>query len=311
MERAMITNNIPYQVSGGKSFFARAEIKDIMAYLRLISNNDDDNALLRIVNVPRREIGAGTLEKLGTTASEEDSSLFAAATSKKFCEQITARREKILQRFVELINDIKKQCEATNLEAALDKLMTAIGYKEWLLDTSSNEKIAGYRWQNVKELLRWIANMQVDNEGQPQSLSTIINKLMLRDMLDQKQSENEQQVELMTLHAAKGLEFPNVYLIGMEEELLPHRSSIEEDNIDEERRLAYVGITRAEKNLTITLTKTRRRFGELVRCEPSRFLHELPEEDLQWEGRASDRSSEEIKENNQARLASLRAMLKS
>jgi len=187
IERAMISNNIPYRVSGGTSFFARTEIKDVMAYLRLISNQDDDNAFLRIVNVPRREIGASTLEKLGTTASDENCSLFVATGLSDMEKQLSARRCKIMQRFVGLIETAGMALEAQNLEAELTKWFISIGYKDWLLETSSNEKVAGYRWQNVEELLRWIGNMEISNEGQNQDLSTIICKLMLRDRLDQQQ----------------------------------------------------------------------------------------------------------------------------
>ncbi len=308
IEKAMLSNNIPYRVSGGTSFFARSEIKDIMAYLRLISNQQDDNALLRIVNVPRREIGAGTLEKLGTAASSEGCSLFEACNLEQLQQQLTKRRVKILERFTSLIVDISKAIESQGLEQALKLWIKAIGYKDWLVETSGSEKAAQYRWQNVEELLRWIGNMEIDDEGQNQTLSLILSKLMLRDRLDQQQHEDLQQVELMTLHAAKGLEYPYVYLAGMEEELLPHRSSIEEDNIEEERRLAYVGITRAKKQLTITMAKTRRKYGENVRGEPSRFLQELPEEDLKWEGKSEPLTEQQQSENNQAHLANLRSM---
>ncbi len=311
IEKAMITSNIPYRLSGGTSFFSRTEIKDVMAYLRLISNPEDDNAFLRIVNVPRREIGAGTLEKLGMVASEEGCSLFSAASHVTLKAQLNKRRNSILERFVTLIEDVAYRIDKEGLEVALQQWLSSIAYKDWLLDTSGNEKQAQYRWQNVEELLRWISNMKVDDEGQTQQLSVIINKLMLRELLDQRQQDEGQQVELMTLHSAKGLEFPHVYLAGMEEDLLPHRSSIEEDNIEEERRLAYVGITRAKQQLIITLAKTRRKYGELVRGEPSRFIYELPEADLKWEGKTEPLSGEKLVQNNQAHLANLRSMLKS
>jgi ATP-dependent DNA helicase Rep len=308
IEKAMLSNNIPYRVSGGTSFFARSEIKDVMAYLRLISNQDDDNAFLRIVNVPRREIGASTLEKLGTTASEENCSLYEATSLTAVEEQLTARRFKILQRFLALIEKIKTRIETHNLETELNQWFVAIGYKDWLIETSSNEKQAGYRWQNVEELLRWIGNMEITDDGQNQTLSTIIGKLMLRDRLDQQQGDELQQVELMTLHAAKGLEYPYVYMAGMEEEILPHRSSIEDDNIEEERRLAYVGITRAKKQLTITMAKRRKKYGEAVATEASRFLLELPEDDLKWEGKSTPLTQQQQQQNNQAHLANLRSM---
>ena len=311
IEKAMMANNIPYRVSGGTSFFARSEIKDVMAYLRLIANNEDDNAFLRIVNVPRREIGASTLEKLGNIASREHCAMFEAIQTPWLEENISKRRVKVLEKFRELINGINEQIASEGLEKALRAFIQKIAYQHWLLETSSNEKVADFRWRNVEDLLDWVCRMQTDDEGQAVELSAIMNKLMLRERLEQQQEDEEvQHVELMTLHAAKGLEFPRVYLVGMEEELLPHRSSIEEDNIEEERRLAYVGITRAQKELTITLTKVRRRYGELVRSEASRFLDELPEDDLAWEGRGRNLSQQERKENNQAQLANLKAMFK-
>ena len=143
-----------------------------------------------------------------------------------------------------------------------------------------------------------------------ESLAEMVTHLTLQDVLErQDEDESQEQVTLMTLHASKGLEFPHVFLVGMEEELLPHRNSIEEDNIEEERRLAYVGITRAQRTLTISYTEKRKKYGEIMLCEPSRFLQELPEEDLNWEGKNSKLTKKEKQQRGNAHLANMKALL--
>jgi ATP-dependent DNA helicase Rep len=156
----------------------------------------------------------------------------------------------------------------------------------------------------------WLERLSLDEEGQAVPLDAMVQKLMLFDRLDRLTDDtSEGEVQLMTLHAAKGLEFPLVFLVGMEEELLPHRTSLEDGNIDEERRLCYVGITRARQELVLTLTRYRQRYGEKIECLPSRFLEELPQEDLLWETPATRKSEAEQAQTNEAHLAALRAML--
>jgi ATP-dependent DNA helicase Rep len=161
---------------------------------------------------------------------------------------------------------------------------------------------------NVQELVGWLTRLaKSDPEAK---LDELVAKLTLLDTLDrEEEDERGNRVHLMTLHAAKGLEFPYVFLVGMEEELLPHRSSIEEDNIEEERRLAYVGITRAKKSLTMTMAAQRQRYGEKIDCQPSRFLDELPQDDLQWSGEGIERNRAESQQTGQATIASLKEML--
>ncbi len=308
-EKVLRENSIPYFLSGGTSFFSRTEIKDVMAYLRLLANPDDDAAFLRIVNIPRREIGPSTLERLSSYAQKRKTTLLQAC-GELGLEQVLAKRaqEKLLA-FSQWISRFHQRSESDNPAAIAHDLIREAGYEDWLHETSSSDQTAERRMENVADLIKWLGTLHKGgHEGK--SLAEIINHLTLMDMLENQESEEENdQVHLMTLHSAKGLEFPHVFLVGMEEELLPHRASMEEGNIEEERRLAYVGITRAQQRLTITFASKRKQFGELVRTEPSRFLQELPAEDLVWEGRDSPLSQEEKQQRGTAHLANLRAIL--
>lgn len=194
------------------------------------------------------------------------------------------------------------------LTACVRQLLNEIDYSAWALDQSSNEKAAQRKQENIEELLEWLERLQAD-ENRGDSVSELVSHLLLMDVLErQDEEEGGDRVSLMTLHASKGLEFPHVFLVGMEEDSLPHHTSIEEDNIEEERRLAYVGITRAQQTLTMTYASKRKRFGELIRCEPSRFLEELPHEDISWEGKNTATAAEK-KERGTAHLANIKAML--
>ncbi|MCU7871070.1 MAG: ATP-binding domain-containing protein, partial [Candidatus Thiodiazotropha sp. (ex Lucinoma borealis)] len=168
---------------------------------------------------------------------------------------------------------------------------------------------ADRRMENVTDLIDWLKALH-NGELQEKTLAEMVNHLTLMDLLErQNEDEAQDQVHLMTLHAAKGLEFPHVFLVGMEEDLLPHRSSIEDGNIEEERRLAYVGLTRAQRSLVMTYAAKRKRFGEMVAGEPSRFLQELVQDDLSWEGRGSQLSKEQKQERGSAHLANLKSLL--
>lgn len=168
------------------------------------------------------------------------------------------------------------------------------------------------RMKNVSELYRWITDMLTgDADNPPLTLAEVVSKLTLRDMLERNEEEDEADaVQLLTLHASKGLEYPYVFMVGMEEGLLPHQVSIDEENVDEERRLAYVGITRAQQELTMTYAKIRRQFGETSQTELSRFVQELPQDDLAFENKKAPNTQAERMEKGQARVANLRAMLK-
>ncbi|MCG8494682.1 MAG: DNA helicase Rep [Enterobacterales bacterium] len=301
---------IPYKISGGQSFFGRTEIKDIMAYFRLLINPDDDNAFLRIVNTPRREIGPSTLEKLGNYANERGVSLFSACTELGLEQVLKLKQYASLQRFSGWIEEIKESVERENDSMAVIKQMVRdIDYESWLMEQSSSPKVAEKRMENVYQLLNSIESML---EREPDAtVESVIGKLVLMDLLEQQQEEDEtDKVQLMTLHASKGLEFPYVFMMGLEEEILPHRNSIEEDNIEEERRLMYVGITRAKQELTLTMAGKRKQYGEEFETTASRFLEELPQEDLTWEGKPGAAKSQEEKQAlGKAHLANLKSLL--
>lgn len=307
-ERALRNHKIPYHLSGGTSFFARTEVKDILAYLRLMANPTDDAAFLRIVNTPRREIGPTTLERLATYATERDIRLFAACSELGLSQHLPEHTRDKLETFANWITNYAQQAENDDPVKAVKALIQDMDYMEWLYNTSASKKTAERRMENINELTSWMEALQ-KGELQEQTLSEMLNHMMLVDMLNQDDDAENDQVHLMTLHAAKGLEFPHVFLVGAEEELLPHRSSIEEDNITEERRLAYVGITRARQTLSITLARKRKRYGEFIVCEPSRFLEELPTEDIEWEGKKSNFSKEEQQKRGAAHLADMRKLL--
>ncbi|GKX53606.1 DNA helicase Rep [Budvicia aquatica] len=309
-EKVLMQNRIPYRISGGTSFFSRPEIKDLMAYLRVLTNGDDDSAFLRIVNTPRREIGPATLEKLGNWANQRGISLFRASFDVGLEQSLTGRGLESLQRFTRWLSTVVDTVEREPVAAVRD-LIHGIDYESWLYETSPSAKAAEMRMKNVNQLFSWMTEMLEGSElDEPMTLTQVVTRFTLRDMMERGESDEElDQVQLMTLHASKGLEFPYVYLVGMEEGLLPHQSSIDEDNVDEERRLAYVGITRAQKELTFTLCRERRQYGELVRPEPSRFLLELPQDDLEWETVRKPVSAEERMEKGQSHLANIREQL--
>ncbi|MFU2097424.1 DNA helicase Rep [Mannheimia haemolytica] len=312
LEKLLMQNRIPYKISGGTSFFARAEIKDMMAYLRLVVNQDDDAAFLRIVNTPKREIGAATLEKLGILANEKQVSLFEAIFDFELIQRLTPKPYQALQDFARWIVEIADQADRSDPIEAVKDLLAKIQYEAYLYEMAANPKVAEMQSRNVQTLFEWVqAMLEGDEIEPPMNLVQVVNRLTLRDMLERGEEDDEaDQVQLMTLHASKGLEFPHVFLIGMEEGILPHQTSLDEDNVEEERRLAYVGITRAQQTLTFSLCKERRQYGDIIKPEPSRFLLELPQDDLEWESEKPRMTEQEKEAKSSANIANLMAMLK-
>jgi ATP-dependent DNA helicase Rep len=312
-EKGLRENNIPYFISGSASFFANAEIKDVLGYLRLFVNHDDDAAFLRVINTPKREIGPTTLEKLGDYANERHISLFKASTELGLAQKLPEKSMHRLTKFRDWIIDTAERIERGDTFAVIEQAIDQIGYAQYLKEESKSKESADRKIKNVYELIDWLKRIAdkdsaSGNQGQ-KPLAEIVSKIMLMDILERNQEDEvNDQVSLMTLHAAKGLEFPHVFLIGIEENILPHQNSIETDNIEEERRLAYVGITRAQRTCTFSYCTHRKRYGEIAECEPSRFLGELPAEDLEWTNK-NQLAPEVIKERGKASLAQLKTML--
>ncbi len=310
LEMKLQHHQIPYRMSGGTSFFSRNEIKDVMAYLRLLVNQDDDNAFLRIVNVPRRKIGASTLEVLGQYAGERHISLYAAAGEFGLEQRMPEGALEHVRRFTHWLDGVRRNLEGGDAVAAIREMLDDIGYEAWLQQNASSSAVAERRMQNVNylvESLEKTINRGVEEGEDPGTMEDAISRLILRDLMERQEEDDEHadKVNLMTLHASKGLEFPHVYLIGVEEEILPHRNSIETGDIEEERRLAYVGITRAKRNLTLMLAARRKQFGEQQECEPSRFLEELPKEDVEFEGFGTP-DAEQVQRKGKEALAGLK-----
>ncbi|ROJ30654.1 DNA helicase Rep [Morganella morganii] len=310
-EKMLMQNRIPYRISGGTSFFSRPEIKDLLAYLRVLTNPEDDSAFLRIVNTPRRGIGPATIQKLGEWANMRDKSLYQASFDLGLEQTLSGQGLAALTNFTGWLAEVEKLVEREPLIAVRD-LLHGLDYQSWLFETSASPKAAEMRMKNVDQLFSWMAEMlEGDDLNEPMTLAQVVTRFTLRDMMERgEEAEELDQVQLMTLHASKGLEFPYVFLVGMEEGILPHQSSIDEDNVDEERRLAYVGITRAQKSLFFTLCRERRQYGELIRPEPSRFLYELPQDDLHWDdGKKVVKTAEEKQQAGLRGVAGLKAML--
>ena len=311
-EKILREHRIPYFISGGLSFFDRTEVKDVMAYLRLVANHDDDSAFLRIVNTPRRGIGPGTLEKLGKYATEKDISLFSATSHLALDSRIAGTQLASLRQFSHWIATTAENIHSTDMRLSIEQLLDQVCYPDWVRSNSEDEIQAERRLKNVKELLDWLVlNDGEDGEdGEDKTLADCVANLVLRGILDRSNDEQEgDEVSLMTIHAAKGLEFPHVFVVGLEEGLLPHRSSIDEDNIEEERRLFYVAMTRAQFGLTLSMARVRQRYGETIDCDPSRFLEELPDDDLDWQTLGRKVSTEEKMSQGNAALDQIRAIL--
>ena len=304
LEKSLRLARVPYHLTGGTAFLERGEVKDILAYLRLIANPDDDAAFLRIANVPRREIGATTLEKLGELAQARHGSMLEAAHNDGVLGQLSARPASALAGFAALIEELAEKSARMPAAELVEEIVRRTGYAAHLQAETKDEAARARRLENINELAQWFRAMQKDGAR----ASDLAAQLALLTNADRDDGGNA--LRLMTLHSAKGLEFRFVYIVGVEDGTLPHAGAIEEGRIEEERRLFYVGITRAKERLCLAYASRSRRYGEIIANEPSRFLAELPPDDLHWDGRDEELDAEakrEVAGSHIARLASLLA----
>ncbi len=308
IEKALREHRIPYRLAGGNSFFDFAEVKDLLAYLRLMTNPTDDAAFLRVVNTPKREIGAATLEKLAGYCAERQIPLLQGCTEMGLAAVMDTRHRDKLHMFADWITRTAEEASGEDDPMPVIRgLADRLRGEDWLGEVSGEAKAAERRVANLTELLDWLTRMGAD---EPLPLSERVARITLQTFLDPAQDETEADaVHLLTLHASKGLEWPHVFLIGLEDDVLPHKNSVDEGQLEEERRLLYVGITRAQRSLTLSYAKRRRRFGEWESCTPSRFLAELPDDVLEWHGVDHKVPEGERKDRGRAQLANLKAML--
>lgn len=314
LETQLRQMQIPYKLSGGQSFFARAEIKDVMSYLRLIINPEDDSAFLRIINTPKRAIGPVTLEKLGLFAQENTLSLLTASSDQRLSMVLPKKAATQLHEFADFIATFTRELlDDDEPVPKVRQMINEAGYIDYVREQAATPAQEKTKIDNIESLYTSIQNLiNRTDDVDEKNIESVIRKLVLLDMLEQQQEEEDtDKVNLLTLHAAKGLEFPYVYMIGLEEELLPHKNSIASETIEEERRLMYVGITRARQGLTLTLAEQRKNGGQMRQMTPSRFLDELPQDDLEWHGRKKKLAPNvDPKEQAQQYLANLKALLK-
>ncbi len=324
LEQALRNLKIPYTISGGQSFFDKAEVRDILSYLRIIANDQDDPAFIRAATTPKRGIGQATLQTLGQYAGSRELSLLAAVDETGLESLLQPRQLEPLRTFAEFIRRTQWRAgrapeagqPAAPPDAAgaiLDDLLGAIQYERYLYDTLE-ERPAQTRWQNVLELTGWLKRKAEEDE---MSLVELVQHVALVTMLERGEEDEPDAVKMSTLHASKGLEYPHVYLAGVEEGLLPHLGKDDEDGdparaaenlatrIQEERRLMYVGITRAQRSLNLSWCKRRRRAREDLMREPSRFIEEMGLGDVKVQEDEATRAM-----NPKERLGMLKALLK-
>ena len=282
IEEAFLQLNIPYTMSGGTSFFQRKEIKDIISYLRVIANHDDDINLLRIINTPRRGIGRKTIEQINEIAVSQKCSLWTSITALLSVPEcpLGEKTKQDLQSFVDFITAQRATLlGGKGLAKKVRAMVEDINYWDFLItEYQKNEKAARFKFLNIESLINSIESWENNPDNYDSGLYAYLNRITLLSRGDMEDEGIKGKVNLMTIHASKGLEFPIVFIAGAEDGIIPHARCIEEDpnNIEEERRLFYVAITRAQDKLFISSCQKRRKMQSVVDCVPSPFLDEIP-----------------------------------
>jgi len=289
LEEAFVHENLPYAVSGGMSFFQRAEVKDLLAYLRVMANPDDEVSLVRILNTPRRGIGRRTLEAAVETARARSCSLFGALSALLAAADspLADKAREPIAEFLELLEEFRERFQKTKrqMAAALRGLVDRIDYWGHLVQDNPKAAVARWKLANVESLVDSLAAYEQDPDNLDPSLYQYLNRVTLMSQEDSQDQNGQQKVQLMTIHAAKGLEFDTVFVAAVEKDLIPHARAVEEGeaNYEEERRLFYVALTRAKRRLTLSACRARRRRGELKEAQPSPFIQEIPRELLDFQ----------------------------
>ena len=301
LEKAMQLLRVPYHLTGGTAFLERQEVKDLLSWLRLIVNPDDDAAFLRAVQSPKREVGAGSLAKLAELAGSKHVPMSRAAESMGALQHLPPRAANGLSAFTDILRDLRQQSALLPAADLVRRLAEKSGLLADLRNQSKDEAGFQRRKANLEELAEWF-------EGGPRGASAgdLAAQLALLSRNDKDDGGN--QVRMMTLHASKGLEFRYVFIVGCEDGVLPHEVSLDEGNLQEERRLLYVGITRAKEQLWMSHSKLTRKFGEQIRLKPSRFFDEIPAAELQRDGADPVADAERKKERASAGLAAIQAL---
>ena len=301
LEKALQLLRVPYHLTGGTAFLDRGEVKDVLAWLRLVANPDDDAAFLRAVQSPKREVGATTLAKLAELAQQAGMPMSRAAESVGALKQLAPRAANALDGFVSIVRGLREEARRIPVSELVGVLAQRSGLLQSIRAQCKDEASYQRRKANLDELADWFDGARGGGPGE------LAAQLALLSHADKGEAGN--QVRLMSLHAAKGLEFRCVFIVGVDDATLPHEASIEEGRIDEERRLLYVGITRAKQQLWLSHSKETQRWGDRIRLKPSRFIDELPADELQRDGADPVADAARKQERASAGLAAIRAML--
>ena len=300
-EKALQFLRIPYHLNGGTVFLERQEVKDVLAWLRLIVNPSDDRAFLRAVQAPKRDVGAQSLEKLAELAAQKNIPLSRVAESVTVLQQLSSRAAQGLSQFTDTLLHLRRQAQTIKPSALVREVTEASGILKALQNQSKDPGVFAHKKANLEDLADWF-----DSGPEGAGFGDLAAQLALISRNDAQDKGN--QVRMMSLHASKGLEFRFVFIVGCEDGVLPHQTSIDDGQLEEERRLFYVGITRTQQQLYLSYSKKAYKFGEIMRLEPSRFFKELPAQEVQWDGADPQVDAQQKKERARAHLSAIKAL---